>query len=81
MSRQARRKARKLRKSQEEPLIQGDSEAEVNWDHVRARFANLQGRSVNVGYVPVGPLVEARTPEELEANTAIALKRDKGSEN
>ncbi len=49
----------------------------VNWDNVRARFAHLEGRSVDVGYVPVGPLVEAKTPEELEIATAISLAETK----
>lgn len=47
----------------------------MDWVRVQARFAHLEGRAVKVGYVPFGPQVEARSPEELEANTAIALAK------
>jgi len=76
MSRQARRAQRRVKKLAREEALKNSPPSPatpVNWDNVRARFANLKGRAVKVGYVPIGPMVEARSPTELEANTAIAL--------
>lgn len=40
-----------------------------------ARFASMKGRAVVVEYVPIGHPVQARTAQELEANTSLEIAR------
>jgi hypothetical protein len=57
--RRERRKERAgVRKSELPP-------APVNHERILARFRCLRGRAVALGFVPLGPTVEADTPEQL----------------
>ena len=71
----ARRAKRRARKASIKPPPPREPEGPTNWELVGARFCCLRGRGVKFGFVLWGPAVEARTPAELEANTAIALAR------
>ena len=38
-----------------------------------ARFGSLRHRGTRIGFIPVGPVVPARSPAELDRATAMAL--------
>lgn len=72
-----RRASRRARKACEavKPTPPPQPEGPTDWEQVAARFRCLRGRAVKLSFVVFGPVVEARSPAELEANTAIALAR------
>jgi hypothetical protein len=37
------------------------------------RFTNRKGRGISLGFVLFGPVVEAKTPEEMVKNTEAAI--------
>lgn len=47
----------------------------VSTEQAAARFRFLRGRSVSFGFVPIGIVVKARTPDELAAMTAVEIAR------
>jgi len=48
---------------------------EMEQRRVRQRYAHMRGRAQVVRFVAFGPTVEARSPEELVANTERAIMR------
>lgn len=78
MSREARKKTRKRRVSQERTSARANEvEARARWlppvltdeDHarLRRRFSAFQGRGHTLRFVFQGPVVEASTPDQLSA--------------
>lgn len=47
----------------------------MSTEQAAARFRFLRGRSVSFGFVPIGIVVKARTPDELAAMTAVEIAR------
>lgn len=68
--RRAERRARQAREALHPP----EPDTPVDWNRIAAQFRSLKGRAVKLGYIPYAP-VEARDPEELEANVALELAR------
>jgi len=78
MSRRTRKRRTERRKRKAgEALLPRPPEPDtpVDWDRITARFRSFRGRSLAIGYVPIGPLVEARSPQELVVNTALEIAR------
>lgn len=71
--RRSKRRARKDREALKPRPLEPDTP--VDWNRIEARYRLMKGRAVTLRYVLWGPRVEARSPEELETNTAIALAR------
>ncbi len=46
----------------------------VNVDRAVMRFRSVSHRGTSMGFEPLGPVVSARSPEELERATAVALE-------
>jgi hypothetical protein len=43
-----------------------------------SRFGRLRGRAVTLGFVAIGPIVEADTPEQLADAVAAAMAAETG---
>lgn len=48
-------------------------ERAVDWPRLRAKFSSMKGRGVTLGFVAIGPVVDARSPAEMITNTEAAL--------
>lgn len=47
--------------------------SEHEWDRLRQRYAYMRGRAVTLSLVAIGPVVEARTPDEMVERTHAAI--------
>jgi len=72
--RRAKRRARRAREAIK-PTPQPELGEPTDWERVSARYRCLRGRAVTLSFVLFGPAVEARTPAELEAATAVEFAR------
>jgi hypothetical protein len=45
----------------------------LNRERALARFRRLVGRNITLGFVAVGPIVEADTPEQLRQAVELSL--------
>jgi hypothetical protein len=73
MSRKKRRRRRTPSLAPTPTINEPRDLTEAERSRLLQRFMCMRGRSVTVGYVPIGPVVEASTPEELVAATDAAI--------
>ena len=74
MSRRRTRKRRNRRRSKPAPApAPVVPERPVDWPRLRAKFSSMKGRGVTLGFVACGPVVDAKSPAEMIANTEAAL--------
>jgi hypothetical protein len=71
------RRKRRRRKTEQAPAAPIAAEPRDLTDAERSRllqrFASMRGRAVTVGYVAIGPVVAAKTPEEMVEQTDAAI--------
>jgi len=76
MSRRTRKRRTERRARQAREALQPnrpEPDTPVDWNHLRQRYSFMKGRAVMLSYVLCGPRVQARSPEELEMNTALEI--------
>jgi hypothetical protein len=73
------RRKRRRKRSKREPIAavpiaeEPRDLTEAERSRLLQRFTNMKGRGIALGFVPFGPVVEAKTPEEMVKNTEAAI--------
>jgi hypothetical protein len=54
-------------------VVSAQAPTEINHSRLRQIYTNMRGRGVVLNFIPLGPFVDAKNPEEMVAATEKAL--------